>query len=152
MDAGRAAERIDGHAGVVGKGGQSRCLRCRLRLDLRVVAETRAGFLGFAKPKLAGGHGLDATGREQLAHFLELAGIVGRDDDAARKLSTRRAHITASFCRSTSLPMPFFASASSVRSCSSVNGIFSAVPCTSTIRLPPVITKLASVSASESSA
>ena len=62
------------------------------------------------------------------------------------------AHITASFCRSTSFITPFFASASRLRNCSSVNGIFSAVPCTSTIRPAPVMTKLASVSASESSA
>src|SRR5262249_56095360 len=63
-----------------------------------------------------------------------------------------RAHITASFCKSTSFITPFRASASRLRNCSSVKGIFSAVPCTSTIRPAPVMTKLASVSASESSA
>ena len=130
----------------------SDALRRGLRLDAGVVAEARAGFLGLGQAELAGRDGIDAVGREQLAHLAQLAGIVGRDDEPARELAMRRAHITASFCRSTSLPTPFLASASSASNCSSVNGIFSAVPCTSTMRPAPVITKLASVSASESSA
>jgi len=44
------------------------------------------------------------------------------------------------------------ASAISDRNSSCENGVFSAVPCTSMMRPSPVMTKLASVSASESSA
>ena len=84
------------------------------RLDAGIVAEARAGFFRLAKAEFGGGDRLDAVGREQLPHFPQLARIVGRDDDPARELAMRRAHITASFCRSTSLPMPFLASASSV--------------------------------------
>ena len=61
-------------------------------------------------------------------------------------------HATAIFCRSTSRATPFFASAISARNSSCENGVFSAVPCTSMMRPSPVMTKLASVSASESSA
>ena len=61
-------------------------------------------------------------------------------------------HATAIFCKSTSRATPFFASAISARNSSCENGAFSAVPCTSMMRPSPVMTKLASVSASESSA
>ena len=46
----------------------------------------------------------------------------------------------------------FRANAINARNSSCENGVFSAVPCTSMMRPSPVITKLASVSASESSA
>ena len=46
----------------------------------------------------------------------------------------------------------FRANAISARNSSCENGVFSAVPCTSMMRPSPVMTKLASVSASESSA
>src|SRR5262249_43295076 len=124
------------------------------RLDACVLAEARAGFLGLGEAKLARRDSVDAIGREQVAHLAQLARIMGRDDQPALKASMRRlaVHITAIFCRSISFATPFLASASRPRNCSSVNGVFSAVPCTSTMRPDPVITKLASVSASESSA
>src|SRR5262249_5238846 len=109
----------------------------------------------FGEIELARGDSVDAEGLQQFAHFAQLARVVGGDDDPARELPVRgnvAAHITASFCRSTSLPMPLRASPSRVASCSSLNRVFSAVACTSISRPSPVMTKLASVSASESSA
>ncbi len=38
---------------------------------------------GSGKPKLARRYGVDAVGRKQFAHFGELAGIVGGDDQTA---------------------------------------------------------------------
>ena len=163
MDAGLAAEGIDREARVVREGGQARALRGGLRLDARIGAEGRAGLVRLGQAELAGRDRQDAVEREQLAHLDELAGIMRRDhqaaaDAAVRGRGVRRrqgcapAHVTAIFCRSTSLPMPLRASASRASSCSSLNGVFSAVPCTSTMLPVPVMTKLASVSASESSA
>ncbi len=58
---------------------------------------------------------------------------------------------TASFCRSTSRPMPARASARRLAKSSSLKGVRSAVPWISTMPPEPVMTKLASVSAAESS-
>ena len=64
----------------------------------------------------------------------------------------RRAHqAMACFCMSTSSPMPFLASARSSPSVASEKGSPSAVPWISTMPPDPVITKLASVPAEESS-
>src|SRR5205807_1497584 len=98
--------------------------------NARVVAEARAGLRRLRQTKLGRRHGLDSVGRKQFAHFPKLARIMRGDDEAARDRPvrgtgmTRKIHITASFCRSTSLAMPFFASASSPKNCSSVNGTF----------------------------
>ena len=53
MNARRAIERVDRKAGIVGKGRQAGCLCRGFRLDARVLAERRAGFLWFAHPHLA---------------------------------------------------------------------------------------------------
>ena len=176
MDAGRAVEGIDHEAGIVGKGRQAGRRCRRLRFDARVFAERRAGFFWFAQSHLTCRYGLDPVGRQQLAHFLELPGIMGGYDQTTgggrrrtdfsvpyqcpnscssvccRPSSVLRFHITAIFCRSMSLAMPLRASANRVVSCSSENGTFSAVACTSTMLPEPVRTKFASVSACESSA
>src|SRR5262249_14985427 len=148
VDAGRAVERIDREPGIVGECGQRGSGRGGERLDTGIVAESRSGFLGLGEPELVCRYGRYAIGGEQLAHLLELAGVVGGDDQTAGNKAMRHrgacAYITASFCRSTSLATPFLASASRFRNCSSLNGVFSAVPCTSTMRPSPVITKLAS--------
>jgi hypothetical protein len=119
-----------------------------------------AGLLGLGKTKLAGRDSRHTVRGQQLAHLGELAGIVGRDHELAGDppmhplalLERLCGHATAIFCKSTSRATPLRASAISARNSASVNGVFSAVPCTSTMRPSPVMTKLASVSASESSA
>src|SRR6266446_5234363 len=165
MDAGRAVERLDREARIVRERGESRRHRGELGLDACVLAKARARFGRLIEMKFAGRDRLDSVRREQLAHLGELARIVGCDDEPARDrpphafpcgacwilAAAAHAHITAIFCSSTSLAMPWRASASSAANCSSLKGIFSAVACTSTRRPSPVMTKLASVSASESS-
>ncbi len=158
MDAGLAAERIDHQTGIVGEGGAAGRDRGGHRLDARVVGEGACRFpSGSAQAELAGRLRGDAIRREQLAHFGELAGIVGGDHQRAAEFAmvprlTGRTHITAIFCKSTSFSMPLRASASSAWNWSSLNGVFSAVAWISTMLPEPVMTKLASVSASESSA
>src|SRR4051812_46129064 len=153
IDAGCAVERVDHEAGIIGEGRKLRGLRRGDRLDRGVGAKARSGLLGFVEAKLAGRYRFDTMRRQQFAHLGKLAGIVGRDDEFAGDLPMHaNAQATASFCRSTSRATPFFASAISARNSLSENGVFSAVPCTSMMRPSPVMTKLASVSASESSA
>src|SRR6185437_9925690 len=149
VNAGLAIQRIDHQAGVVGEGRLAGRLGCGHRLDARVLGESLSGFGRFAEPQFADRLRRDAVGREQFAHFGELAGIMCGDNDRAGEFLT---HATASFCKPTSFSMPLRASARSTWNCSSLNGIFSAVAWISTMLPFPVITKLASVSASESSA
>src|SRR5262249_48906405 len=164
VDTWLAAERVDGQSGIIRERRQTRG-RCRSAcLDAGVRLARRAAFCRLPQAELGRGYGIDSERHEKLAHLLELAWIVRGDHQLPGNLSMSRAfgthartremcdHITASFCRSTSFITPFFASASRLRNCSSLKGIFSAVACTSTMCPPPVITKLASVSASESSA
>ena len=112
------------------------------------------GLVGLAKAELARRDGLDAVRRQQLPHLGELAEIVGRDHEAAgdSAMHVRSDYATAIFCKSTRRATPLRASSISARNSSCENGVFSAVPCTSMIRPSPVMTKFASVSASESSA
>ena len=177
MDPGRAAERVDHEAGVVGERRKPGGLRRGCGLDQSVLGKGRAGLLGLGEAELAGRDRRDAVGREEFAHLGELAWVMGRDHepsgDGAMTLQAMtlqghsipesrisegeasascRYHITASFCRSMSLPTPLRASASMSMNCASVNGVFSAVPWISTMPPFPVSTKLASVSAAESSA
>src|SRR5581483_12289446 len=109
--------------------------------------KSRAGLFGLGQVQLGRRHRLDAVAREQLAHLGKLALVVGGDDEASGDLPGH-AHITASFCRSTSLVMPLRARPMSAINWSSLNATFSAVACTSTMLPLPVITKFASVSAS----
>ncbi len=154
VNAGRAVQCIDHEAGIVGKGRQLRGFRGRDRLDRRIGAERLAGFLGLAEAEFACGNRLDAVRRQQFPHLGELAGIVGRDHEPAgdSTVHERSDYATASFCKSTRRATPLRASSISARNSSCENGVFSAVPCTSMMRPSPVMTKLASVSASESSA
>ena len=112
MDPRRAVQRIDHQAGIVGEGGQSGCNRRGLCLDLRVVAKAHAVFVRFRQIEFTRRYGVDAVRRKQFAHLGELAGIMGRDHETAGDVAML-AHITAIFCKSTSLPMPLRASASS---------------------------------------
>src|SRR6185437_16643839 len=149
MNAGIAAKRIDHQTGVVGESRLAGDLGSGNRLDARIGGKSLSGFIRLGEPKLAGRLHGDAERRQQFAHFGQLARIVRGNDDSAGELST---HVTASFCKPTSFWMPLRASASSTSNCSSLKGSFSAVAWISTILPEPVMTKLASVSASESSA
>src|ERR1700722_3578151 len=151
IDSRRAVERIDHQAGIVGEGGQAGRSRRGLRLDARVVAKAHAGLVRFYEIEFTRRYGVDAVRRKQFAHLGELAGIMRRDHETAGD-AAMLTHITAIFCRSTSLAMPLRASANSAANSASENGVFSAVACISTILPVPVRTKLASVSACESSA
>ncbi len=84
MNAGRAVERIDHEAGIVGKSRQAGRLCRGFRLDAGVVAKRHAGFVRLFKPQLTRGYGVDPVGRKQFPHFGELAGIVRRDHQATR--------------------------------------------------------------------
>src|SRR5439155_15368691 len=154
VNAGGAVQHIDHEPGIIGKGWQLRGLCRRDRLDRRVGAKRVAGFLGLAESQVARGNGLDAMRRQQFPHLGELAGIMGRDHKPAgdSTMHDRSDYATASFCKSTRRATPLRASSISARNSSCENGVFSAVPCTSMMRPSPVMTKLASVSASESSA
>src|SRR5204863_8639871 len=152
MEAGRAVERVAHEAGIVGDGGQAGGKRCGFRLDARIGGEARAGFLRLGQAQFARRNDFDAMAPQKLAHFNELALVVGGDDDTPGNPPAHAGHITASFCRSISLAIPLRAKATRARSCSSLNATFSAVACTSTMLPSPDMMKFASVSASESSA
>src|ERR1700687_2262268 len=149
VNAGITAERIDHQTGIVGEGGAVCCFGCSHSLNARIGGECFSGFLRLGQAKLASRLRGDAERRQQLAHFGKLAGVMRRDHHRTGEFS---AHITAIFCKPTSFSMPLRASASSAWNCSSLNGVFSAVAWISTMLPEPVMTKLASVSASESSA
>ena len=153
VNSGLAAERVDDQAGIVGKGGKPAQPCRRLRLDSCVVAKRHSGLVRFVQVQFACRYGVDAVRSKQVAHLGELARIMRCDHQPARDAAMCRSpHITAIFCKSTSLATPLRASAKSAENCASENGVFSAVACTSTISPEPVRTKLASVSACESSA
>jgi len=94
MNARVAAQRVDHQTGVVGESGAARCPCGGLGLDARILGEGLAGFLRLRKVELARRLRFDAERRQQFAHFLELARIVGRDYDRAGELP---AHVTANF-------------------------------------------------------
>ncbi len=150
IDAGRPAECRDAKAAVVGERGEVRGLRRGKRLQFRVRAEGLAGFLRLVEAEIAGRHRLDAEGRKQIGNLADLAGIVACDD----KFSTfegPRHFAMVSFCSFTRSATLALASLRSERNSSSEKGSRSAVPWISQIPPCPVMTKFASVSASESS-
>src|SRR5947209_15939365 len=164
---GGAVQRVDRQSGIIGEGGKLRGFRGRHGFDPCVVAKRVASLVRLVEPKRCGRDCLNAVRRQQLSHLGQLAWIVARDHqlacdstmhvlfDLSPKFGLEGAtanHATAIFCKSTSRATPLLANAIRARNSSCENGVFSAVPCTSMIRPSPVITKLASVSASESSA
>ncbi len=112
MNAGLTAECVHDQPGIVGKGGTACGFRRGYRLDARIGGKSFSGFVRLGQTKLAGRLRLDAIGREQVAHLGKLSRIMGGDHHRTGELP---AHVTANFCKSTSLPMPLRASASSTR-------------------------------------
>src|SRR6478672_7064638 len=131
-----AVKRIDDQTGVVGECRFFTCPCGRQRLDARIGGKARSGFLRLGQAELGSGVRVDAVRGEQLAHFPELAWIMGSDHHHPGELS---AHITAIFCKLTSFSMPLRASASNAANGSSLNGVFSAVAWISTMLPDPVI-------------
>ncbi len=85
MNAGLPAQRFHDQTGIVGEGRQAGGGRSgRFRLDGGVLGKARAGLLRFAELQLARRNRIDAICRQQVAHFPQLAGIVGGDDELAR--------------------------------------------------------------------
>jgi len=80
---GRAIERVDHQAGIVGKRRQLRGLRGGDRLDSCIGAKRVAGLVRFAEADFARRYRLDAVRPQEFAHLDELAGIVGRDHELA---------------------------------------------------------------------
>src|SRR4029077_5491210 len=149
MNAGIAIERVDHQAGIVGKGHRATGARRGDSFDACVGGERLAGLFWLGQTEFGRRLRGDAVRREQLAHFLQLAGVVGGDHHRPCEFF---AHMTAIFCRLTSFSIPLRARPSNAANWSSLKGIFSAVAWISTMLPEPVMTKLASVSASESSA
>ena len=131
-----------------------RPMRRRAVLDLlcggKLRVEDQQHLLRHAEEhELAGKLAVDLEADDGLiegAHGIEIAAI----DDGLENPG-RAHHAIAAFCLATSSPMPFLASARSSASVASEKGSPSAVPWISTMPPDPVITKLASVPAEESS-
>ena len=81
--AGRAVQRVDADAGIIRQRRQSGGIRRRDRLDRSVLGEHVAVFHRLGQAELAGRDQLDPIGRHQLAHFAQLALVVGRDHNLA---------------------------------------------------------------------
>ena len=64
--------------------GRPDAVAAAARLDARVGAKARAGLLRLGKAKLARRHGLDAVGRQQLAHFARACPGCGSRSRAGR--------------------------------------------------------------------
>ena len=75
----RAVQRIDADAAVVRQDGQAGRLHGGACLDAGIADEAVLGFGGFGQTHLGRADHLDAKGREHLPHLLELAGVVGGD-------------------------------------------------------------------------
>ena len=85
IDARRAVERLDAEPGIVGERNEPRSLRGGARLQHGVVAEGRPCLLGLLKAERRRAERREAEGPQQFVEFAQLAGVVGGDDEAARK-------------------------------------------------------------------
>ncbi len=156
IDAGIAVQRIDADARIVGQRRQARGDGGGDRLERGVLGEGAPGLLRLGQAERGGGDDGEIGRRDQRLDLAQLAGIVRGDDQRVARLqqsSCRRcSQRMASFCNSTRRAMPSRARVFSASNSSSVKGAPSAVAWISTKPPAPVMTKLASVSASLSSA
>ena len=90
--AGRAVERVDADAGIVGQRRQAGSVGRRHRLDRGVLGEHVAVLLGLGQAELAGRDQLDAIGGHQLAHLAQFALVMGRDHDLAGEGTVGHCH------------------------------------------------------------
>ena len=122
-------------------------------LDPGVLDEGRAGFIRLGQAEIAGRHQVEIERGEQVAKLGELALVVGGKHQPVAGMEPEGRHqgVSAFACSAVRSPMPRSAKPISWSSSARVKGACSAVPWISTKRPEPVMTKLASVSASESS-
>src|SRR5215510_3351264 len=110
MNARFPIERVDDQTGIVGERYLAACAHGGDRLDARVGRKGISGFLWLGEAEVISRFCDNAVRREQVAHFLKLAFVMGGDHHRTCEFS---AHITAIFWRPTSFAMPLRASASS---------------------------------------
>src|SRR5258708_2507222 len=126
MHAGRAVERVDFEAGVVGEEIAGGVRAVVPGFEDRVFFKRRAGFFGGWD---AGERSNVEVGRDQ-AELAELAGVGGGAKNDRRQ--DRLPYVSKDFWIATSSATPWRARAISAASCSSSNGVFSAVDWIST--------------------
>ncbi len=152
MNARLAAECRDLKPGIVGERSKPEAFAAATAFSRALPVKARLGLIRLRQAELARRHDLDAVGRNEIGDLAHLALVVAGDDEARAGAQTRRHQATVSFCSCTSSAMPRRASSISASNCSWLKASCSAVPCTSTMPPEPVITKLASACAVESSA
>ena len=150
VDAGVAAEGVDLDAAVVRERRQAAGPRRRVRLDPGVADEALLGLGRLGQPERAGGDDGERVGREEVGDLRELAGVVGRHHQPVAGEAPR--HASAARCAATSSVAPFSARSRRVSNSDRVKVAPSALPWISIRPRSPVITKLASVPATLSSA
>ena len=87
MHAGRAAQRLDADAGIVGQRRQAAFAADVARLGQRVLDEGAVRLFGLGDAELRLRQHLDAERREHALELAQLAGIVGCDDQFFHCLS-----------------------------------------------------------------
>src|SRR5947208_7188748 len=143
----RAAEGVHAEAAVVGERPEPALPRADGGLLRRVVVEGRAGFVGRGQPHVPEREQLERDAGEDLADLGELPGVRGRN----QQLHFANAPAIAASCFWCNSARPFCASATISASWPGVNGLFSAVPCTSRSSPAALPTTFMSTSAEKSS-
>jgi hypothetical protein len=75
VDAGLAVQRVDAEAAVVGERGKAGQVGGGARLELGIVDEAGAGFLGLGQVELGRAEALDPERRDQRADLAQLASL-----------------------------------------------------------------------------
>src|SRR5439155_20350230 len=149
--------RVTAKAGTVAQRRQL-CRRARVPcLEQRILDECGVRFVDLGNGKLRLHHDLDPQRREQAAKFTQLARIAGSENEARKgghefSGDLRAYAASAALWVAISSRIPRSARPTSAVNSPCVNGVFSAVPCSSTKPPAPVITTFMSVSHAESSA
>ncbi len=137
-------------SGIVSQCHVARFVGCRFGLDSGILRKTAARLFWFRQTKFNRTCGSYPKRIQQGVYLCNFPGIVTGNDKLVAGANANQS-FRAFFCSATSSDVPFRASVKSSVNCASLNGAPSAVPCISTNPPLPVSTKLASVSAAESS-
>ena len=135
--------------GIVGQSGQASCLDRRVRFDPRVADKCGFGFLGLVQFHFSRTDNRHVERGEKFAHFFQFSRVVRGNQNAV--FGEFAAHAVAAFAASTNSPTPFSAKSISSFICPRENTEPSALIWTSISFLEPVMIKLPSTPASESS-
>ena len=151
---GAATECTDAKPGIVGQRRQARRICGSQRLDPGIALEAVLGLVRLGQTQRPGRDHLDPERRQQFENLAQLALVVAGQDQPGANSDGARHHAAsiASRCIANSRSVPTRARRINSKNCASLNGSFSAVPWISTMPPPSVRTKLASASASLSSA